>query len=129
MVRKSFVHAAVALAFVSSGCNSGTGPSPLFRDFVVSVNGESFVVRTSDPETIRLAEENLLGRNNRFPAGPVQPGDGGFNAPWTWHLDPAGTRLVDTAIGTCSGSPSYVETHRTAFPTYCPWGARVVERR
>lgn len=59
--------------------------------------------------------------------GPLRRGDGGFNAPWTWHLDPAETRFVEVAIEICDGRPSYVEAHQPDFPRYCPgaptwWG-------
>ena len=38
-------------------------------------------------------------------------------------------RFVELAIEGCDGRPSYVETHQADYSTYCPWGARVVERR
>jgi hypothetical protein len=108
-----------------TGC-TGTEPDPASVDFLVDVSGETFVLRSTDPETIRLARENIGGGNSRFPLGPLRDGDGGFNAPWTWHLDPAETRMVEVAIEVCDGRPSYVEGHQEDFPTYCPWGARVL---
>lgn len=117
------------MAFSSAGCSNPTSPTPAFADFVVDVDGERFVVRVTDPDTIRLAQDNLEGRNTRFPMGTLRAGDGGFNAPWSWHLDPASVRLVEMAIEVCDGRPSYVETHQGDFPTYCPWGARIVARR
>ena len=98
-------------------------------DFVVDVAGERFVLRTTNAETIRLAAENLQGGNRRFPSGPRRDGSGGFNSPWTWHLDPDQTQMVEAAIEVCDGKPSYVELHQSAYPTYCPWSARIVERR
>lgn len=96
---------------------------------MVSVEGETFVLRLTDPETRRLAEENLQGKNSLFPAGPVIAGNGGFNGPWSWHLDPARTRFVEAAIEVCDGRPSDVEGDRAAYTQYCPWGARVVAIR
>jgi hypothetical protein len=29
----------------------------------------------------------------------------------------------------CDGRPSYVEAHLDEFPSYCPWGAKVVSER
>jgi hypothetical protein len=98
-------------------------------DFVVSVAGESFVMRVEDPETIRLARENRAGGNGSFPIGPLRRGDGGFNHPWSWHLDPTEVRMTEAAIEVCDGRPSYVESHLGDYPTYCPWGARVVGER
>jgi hypothetical protein len=108
---------------------SCAAPSATIAEFVVQVVDETFVFRTSHPETIQLAVDNLEGRNNRFPSGPLRSGNGGFNAPWTWHLDPAETRLVELAIEVCDGRPSYVETHQPEYAVYCPWGAKVIERR
>jgi hypothetical protein len=118
-----------AAAGILASCSGGTDPNPPRADFVVSVAGESFVLRSTNPETIRLATENLEGRNGRFPIGPLRDGDGGFNGPWSWHLDPAETRMVEAAIELCDGTPSYVEAHKADFPSYCPWAARIVARR
>lgn len=119
---------AIALAVLMAGCSSPTEPGDA-ADFVVAVSGETFVLRITDPETIRLADENRRGMNSKFPLGPLRAGNGGFNGSWSWHFDPAETRMVDLAIEVCDGRPSYVEAHLEDFPTYCPWGARVVERR
>lgn len=126
-VRKTLVLGSV-LAAAMAGCSSPTEPAD-YAEFVVDVSGERFVLRLTDAETIRLADDNRFGRNQKFPLGPLRQGNGGFNAPWRWHFDPAGTRFVDLAIEVCDGRPSYVEQHLADYPTYCPWGARVVERR
>jgi hypothetical protein len=121
--------ALVLVAAVAAACSSPTEPGGNTADFVVEAGGERFVLRTSDPATIRLATDNLEGRNQRFPSGPLRQGDGGFNSPWTWHFDPEATRLVESAIELCDGRPSYVEQHQSDYPTYCPWGARVISQR
>ena len=111
-----------------AGCASD--PTPAGMEFVVAVEQETFVVRTTDAETMRLALENVAGGNRRFPLGPLVRGDGGFNQPWSWHFDPDRVRLVENAIEVCDGRPSYVEGHLQDFlATYCPWGARVVTIR
>jgi hypothetical protein len=115
---------AVAAALLLPACSSD--PGAVEADFVVSVNGETFVMRTRDGETIRLARENIERRNRMFPIGPVLTGNGGFNAPWSWHLDPERVRMTEAAIEVCDAMPSYVEAHLSDFPTYCPWAARVI---
>ena len=122
--------AATALLVAAIGCDGNpSSPAPAFADFVVDVLGERFVFRTTDAETVRLASEHLQGGNRRFPSGPLLQGSGGFNDPWTWRLDPDQTRMVEAAIEVCDGTPSYVESHKTEFPQYCPWAARIVARR
>jgi hypothetical protein len=118
---------ALCAGLLLSAC--GTEPTPPGAEFVVAVQGETFVLRATDPETIRLARENLAGGNNRFPIGPLRTGNGGFNAPWSWHFDPDEVRMTEAAIELCDGVPSYVEAHRADFPTYCPWSARVIRER
>jgi hypothetical protein len=129
-LRRSRYFLALAAAFAVFGCSSSpTAPGPEGAEFVVDVAGERFVVRVTDPATIERARQNLQGRNTMFPAGPLRAGNGGFNAPWTWHMDPAQTRFVEVAIEVCDGRPSYVESHQADYPMYCPWGARVVSAR
>jgi hypothetical protein len=108
---------------------SGSDPSPSVSEFLVTVGSESFVLRASDPETARRAMGNLRGENQMFPIGPLRPGDGGFNAPWSWHFDPEAVRFTELAIELCDGTPSYVEAHLADFPSYCPWSARVAALR
>jgi hypothetical protein len=129
MDRRSHLLVAFCLVGVLAACSSSRGPDAVAAEFVVDVVGETFVLRVTDPETILLARERLAGGNSRFPAGPLRPGSGTFNAPWTWHLDPDATRMVEVAIEVCDGRPSYVERNQADFPTYCPWGARIIAER
>jgi hypothetical protein len=120
--------AAVLLAALTLGSCGTSEPSGGFVDFVVSVTDETFVLRVGDPETITAAYDSLRGANSRFPIGPLRRGDGGFNAPWSWHIDPDEARLTEAAIEVCDGRPSYVEAHVEDFLGigYCPWGGRIV---
>jgi hypothetical protein len=126
--RRRTAAAALGAVLVLAALNACTSdPSALEAEFVVAVAGETFVLRTSDAETIRLAADNLAGRNTRFPLGPLRRGDGGFNRPWSWHFDPDRVRMVEVAIEVCDGRPTYVESHLDDFlPAYCPWGAQVI---
>jgi hypothetical protein len=119
---------AIGLGIAFAGC-SPTREDDAFAEFGVRVGSESFVVRVADAGEIARFREALAGNRVGFPLGRLQRGDGGFNAPWSWHLDPADTRLVEVAIEVCDGAPSYVEAHQGDFPTYCPWGARIVSER
>lgn len=65
-------------------------------------------------------------------SGELLPGDGGFNEPWSWHLDPATVHAPDFAIEVCDGRPSMVEGDLGywlgTLGQFCPWGAKVVAR-
>ena len=120
--------AGLALAALSFAC-SGAEPDGPFADFVIDVDSERFVLRSTNPATIVQLREVVAGRRSGFPIGPLRRGNGGFNTPWSWHLDPAETRVTEIAIEVCDGRPTYVEEHVAEFPSYCPWGARVVAER
>jgi hypothetical protein len=114
------------LALAPLSCD-GDAQRP-YADFVVAVENERFALRASDPETIRLARESMRGGHSIFPIGPLRRGDGGFNAPWSWHIDPDQVRMAEAAIEVCDGRPSYVEEHVDDYLAvgYCPWAARVI---
>jgi sterol desaturase/sphingolipid hydroxylase (fatty acid hydroxylase superfamily) len=116
--------------FLLAGCDDGDGASRPYGEFLLAVDRETFVLRATDAETIRLATENFRGRNSMFPIGPLQRGDGGFNPPWSWHFDPEQVRLTEAAIEVCDGRPSHVQENLSDFlGGYCPWSARVVALR
>lgn len=80
MTRRFLRNIFVVLVLAAAGCSSPTQPAAT-AEFIVDVAGERFILRLTDAETIALAEANRLGRNSRFPLGPLRAGNGGFNAP------------------------------------------------
>jgi hypothetical protein len=117
--------AALLLAALA-GCSNDVADRA-YTDFVVAVGDETFVVRAQTPEAIGAGLDLLNGRGQRFPVGRLLEGDGGFNAPWSWHIDPATLTFTEVAIEVCDGTPSYVEAHVEEYARvgYCPWGGRV----
>ena len=99
--------------------------APRGKYFLVDVNDERFIIYVTDAETIRLAIENMEGKNNMFPMEELERGDGGFNKPWNWHLKPDTVRMVEVSIELCDGTPSLVENELEywlgTIKSYCPW--------
>jgi len=95
-------------------------PSESFLD-------ESFLVKMTNSATIQQALDDLNGQRRLMVSGIVKSGNGGFNSPWSWHLDPATVILGESFIEVCDARPSYVETHLVEWlgQRYCPWDARV----
>ncbi|HEX2282869.1 MAG TPA: GerMN domain-containing protein, partial [Thermomicrobiales bacterium] len=97
------------------------------------VAGEHFNVWVTNETTIdailALEADPSLGT---FPNGPILngPGEADHNLPWSWHLDPEETEMVEVAIEVCDGRPSFVEGEVEYFVEtvghYCPWGAELV---
>jgi hypothetical protein len=100
--------------------------------FTVQVASEQFAVRAVDQTTREQLTARLQSGSAGVIIGRVAAGDGGFNAPWSWHLVPSSVAVADAAIELCDGTPSYIEAHRDEWmrsvQNYCPWGAKVVAR-
>ena len=101
----------------------------LFR--VSACAGERFTVRNSDPAVIARADDLVGQREQPILSGGLRAGNGGFNQPWSWHLDPDTVAFVDLAFDVCDGCPGAVQRNRDDWlrtGRFCPWTSRVEER-
>lgn len=124
------------VAACDSGGGSPTEPDPpmaVFRvDSCPDQAGEDFRVLMRDPALIAEAERLIATGGQRIVLGRLAAGDGGFNAPWSWHLDPATLEFADVTIEVCSGCASFVENDLDVWlnnvGSFCPWDAVFLER-
>lgn len=68
-----------------------------------------------DPALIAEAERLIAAGDQKIILGELRSGDGGFNAPWSWHMDPATGRTASE----CPSGPypnSSVTTSSLLFP-------------
>lgn len=107
-----------------------TTPAAQAMSFTVEVSGGRFVVRATDSLAIQQLTDNYNGKNSMHVTGKLVRGDGGFNQPWSWHLDPATVGMAEVSIELCDGRPSMVEEDPgywlDSVGAFCPWGSRVV---
>jgi hypothetical protein len=100
------------------------------QSFTIGVVGQQFMLRATDTETIQQLIDNYNGRNNFHVTGTLVKGDGGFNSPWSWHLDPSSVRMAEVSIELCDGTPNFVEENLDYWldtvHTYWPWSSKVV---
>lgn len=94
--------------------------------------GENFVVRIADPKTAALAHRIVNGLEpQRIVTGRLRSGNGGFNQPWSWHLDPNDVALAEFTSELCDGCPSFVENDLMYWLNnvgwFCPWTAEILE--
>lgn len=103
------------------------------RVYELEVAGELFRVAITDSATAARAEQLLASGAANNVNGALRRGHGGFNAPYSWHMDPATIEFPDMTIEVCDGRPQsdveqdvryWVDT----VGRYCPWGATVVRR-
>lgn len=115
-----------------SGCDgsSPTGDDDGRDAFLVEVLGEQFYVRATDPDAVAALNARVKSGEVSVVLGQVVRGDGGFNAPWGWHLDPASVEVADAAMELCDGRPSMVQKDVGKWiaeaRVFCPWSAKVV---
>ena len=115
-----------------AACDSD--PSPVHPVYVVNVaDQEDFRIALATAAQRAEAESLLASGRDRIVHGRLARGDGGFNAPYHWHLVPESVTFVDQTIEACSGRPmSDVEADLDywvdTLGTFCPWGARIVRR-
>jgi hypothetical protein len=120
----------LGLALLSSRCSESTDPGvatyvlrdPLTQDVVR--------LEVSTTEGLEQAEALLRSGEAQWVLGTPRRGNGGFNAPWSWHLDPASISFAEVTIEACQSAASAVADdldYWISFGQVCLWG--VVERR
>ncbi len=124
--------ALLCLSSAAVACDDDPTLPGLPARYQVEVSGETFVVRVTDEDQARQMEARLASGQEAVLSGELAAGDGGFNAPWSWHMVPSTVHAPDVAIEVCDGRPSMVEEDLTYWldtvQRFCPWGASVVAR-
>ena len=108
------------------GCTDAGAPRPggRFR-FTESSHAEAVRLEATSTEALAQADSLLRSGAARWVAGTPRRGDGGFNAPWRWHLDPATIAFAEVTIEACQTWPSAVEQdldYWIGFGQVCLWG-------
>jgi hypothetical protein len=123
----------IALALLITACGGDVAflrPAPA-QEFVIEVEGERFRLRTTNPATASALDARRHAGTLGVVAGRIVRGDGGFNAPWSWHLDPLSIEVPQVSIELCDGRPSMVQGDLDYWVDtvgrYCPWAARVYD--
>ena len=132
--RRAGLALALAVGLLATACipPPPPPPPPPGATFRVAVLSETFVLRATSPTVIAELDNAL--RTNRLGVlgGSLRRGNGGFNSPYQWHIDPATVYVADLAIELCDGLPSGIDPELDywidAVGSYCPWAARVVAR-
>ena len=121
------------LLVFSLACASATQVVAGSSTFDVEVGNEVFTVRVATDAQASDLRARLRSGTRGVISGTLGGGDGGFNAPFKWHLVPQSVQAPDFAIELCDGKPSMVDTDLAywmgSVKQYCPWAAKVVRER
>ena len=130
------------LVLLGTACGGSRSPTdaPTEGLFVIRVcrgsghapDGEFFRALIRDPNVVAEAERLVGAGQVKVLVGPLVTGDGGFNDPWSWHLDPVGVGFAEATVEVCDGCPSFIEADLDYWlqtvGTYCPWSTEVISR-
>ena len=123
-----------AVRHVLEGCPTDGGAVFTIRACAAAEDpdGQTFRALIRDPQVIAEAESLIGAGEGRILSGGLLAGDGGFNGPWSWHLDPDTITFSDFTIELCDGCPMFVEEDLDYWlevvRQYCPWSTEVVAR-
>lgn len=132
--RRPLLGMAVAMALVlAAACAPPPPPPPPGATYRVDVMGETFTLRATAPSVIAQLDAALAANRVGVLGGELRRGNGGFNAPHRWHIDPTTVYVADLAIEVCDGRPfsevgSDIDYWVDVVGSYCPWAARVTAR-
>lgn len=94
----------------------------------------SFTVKTSDPNVIEKAENQLkipFEQRTLHINGDIERGTEDYNSNWSWHFVPDRWDLVEISVEVCDGRPQMVEDDLDYWVDqvgyFCPWSARVLK--
>jgi len=128
----------LSLALLWAACGTGPEFSTTRAQFLVTAcessdvpQGQQFRIQLHDSVQIVRAMTALQRPDSaaHMVVGRLAHGDGGFNAPWHWHLYPDSTWIADGAVEICDGCPSQVEGGwGFQLGSFCPWTSHLVRR-
>ena len=121
--------AAIALSGLSCSDSTDPGTSARFT-FRDPLTQDIVRLEISDPQGVDQAEELLGSGVAMWAIGTPRRDNGGFNAPWTWHIDPATVSFAEVTIEACQVAASMIADdldYWINFGQACIWGT--VEER
>ena len=103
------VSAAFGVLLAACGDDSNN-PSPRARyAFREALTADLMRLEITSPAGLTQAAELLSSGEARWVLGIPRPGDGGFNTPWSWHLDPASISFAEITIEACQTAMAAID--------------------
>ena len=131
VIQTSLILAALVSLF---GCHGVPDSDIAYFKIAGATEVDAFVIALNDPAVIAEARAQAGGQEPvKHVTGIVVPEVAPYNAPWSFHLDPASISFAEMSIEVCDAATSYVEAHLAevggAFlpgGRWCPWSSRVI---
>ena len=111
------------------GCSDSTDPDSARYKFRDPLTNDVVHLEITNTEGRDEAAARLRSGEAQWALGTPRRGNGGFNAPWTWHIDPASVTFAEVTIEACQTAAAAIDDdldYWLNFGQVCIWG--VVER-
>ena len=126
MRRTTWRIVACSLALLLAQCGeSGVEPQVARFTFRDPLTQDVVRLEITNADGLQEAEALLGSGQERWAIGTPRRGNGGFNAPWTWHLDPASISFAEITIEACQSAATAVADdldYWIGFGQVCLWG-------
>ena len=100
--RRSTPIVLVLAALLAGSCGDGpSGPRGEWPFLLRDAHQETMTVRIEDAAVAAQAIRLVGSGEPRFVIGALRAGNGGFNQPWSWHLDPSTIQIAVITIEAC----------------------------
>lgn len=120
------------LGVLLAGCTAEPNGASEAVFVIQACDDQRFRILTRDPEVIAEAERLIGKGEERIVNGELRRGEGGFNAPYAWHLAPETVEFADAATEVCDGCPERIGENLDYWVDtvgrFCPFTTAVVER-
>jgi len=120
------------LGLLLAGCSAEPDGAAEAVFVIQACEDQQFRVLTRDSDVIAEAEGLVGEGEERIVNGELRRGDGGFNMPYAWHLDPETVEFTDAATEVCDGCPERIGENLDYWVDtvgrFCPFSTEVVER-
>ena len=99
-----------ALALIVLACSQAAAPNQYTRFRLRdNVTSDRFQVEIAGRGAVAQADSLIRSQVPRYVIGKPVAGDGGYNAPWHWHLDPNSIAFGESVIEVCMTTAPSVE--------------------
>ena len=118
--------AILGIALILVHCSDSTDPEGAHFVFRDPLTQDVVRLEITNPDGLDQAEDLLQSGAAQWALGTPRRGDGGFNAPWTWHIDPASITFAEVTIEACQVAASAIADdldYWIGFGQVCIWGS------
>ena len=124
---RALVALTVGSLLIAAACHQPAAPGSNARFRIHDDTPDTYRVEISRSASVVQADSLQRSQLPRWVVGTPQAGDGGYNAPWNWHLEPSSVFFAEVTIEACQTNARLLEASLSYWLSYplrqvCVWG-------